>query len=322
MMNRRAKRAAILGMALVIGLKLSLPVALQAEQVKLAIPSKSMGYLPLFVAVHRCFFRDEGIELEIPSLLPYIAHNALLSGDIDYHGVADSALRLAARGAPVRGIFFGARLPMYFLMAKPEIHSVSDLKGKKVGISSFGGTTDFAARQALRHYGVNPERDLLLIQIGLETTRLAALSAGSIDASVHTVPNNVLLKQKAFREIVFLGDVTAFNSNGYTTTEKRIRENRNQVKRMVRALYRGLTFARDNDEETIKIIEREWKVERPVAEESYASIVRALSSDGMGTEQGLSIHLQLMQKGGKPEEIPLSRIVDFRPLEEVKREMR
>ena len=54
-----------------------------ADRVKLALPAKSMGYLPLFVAVHRGFFRDEGIELEIPMLLPQLAHNALMSGEID-----------------------------------------------------------------------------------------------------------------------------------------------------------------------------------------------------------------------------------------------
>ena len=65
-----------------------------------------MGYLPLFVAVHRGFFKDEGIDIEIPMMLPQLAHSALFSGEVDYHGVADSALRLAAKGAPIRAIFF------------------------------------------------------------------------------------------------------------------------------------------------------------------------------------------------------------------------
>ncbi len=56
-----------------------------AERVKLALPSKSMGYLPLFVAMHRGFFKDEGIDLEIVMMLPDIAHNALFQGEIDYH---------------------------------------------------------------------------------------------------------------------------------------------------------------------------------------------------------------------------------------------
>jgi NitT/TauT family transport system substrate-binding protein len=76
-----------------------------AERVRLALPSKSMGYLPLFVALQRGFFKNEGIDLEIPMMVPNIAHNALLGGEIEYHGVADSALRLGAKGAPIKTIF-------------------------------------------------------------------------------------------------------------------------------------------------------------------------------------------------------------------------
>src|SRR6266536_93133 len=61
-----------------------------ADRVKLALPAKSMGYLPLFIAVHLGFFKDEAIDIEIPMMLPQLAHNALMSGELDYHGVADS----------------------------------------------------------------------------------------------------------------------------------------------------------------------------------------------------------------------------------------
>ena len=77
-----------------------------------------MGYLPLFVAVHRGFFKDEGIDIELPRLIPAMAQNALMSGDVHYHGLADSGLRLAARGAPIKAIFYGADRPMYYLVAQ------------------------------------------------------------------------------------------------------------------------------------------------------------------------------------------------------------
>src|SRR6185295_6744635 len=99
-----------------------------AEKVRLALPSRSMGYLPMFIALHRGYLKDENLELELLAMLPNLAHNALLSGEVEYHGVADSALRLAAKGAPLKSIFFSARLPNYFLMAKPTIKSVSELR--------------------------------------------------------------------------------------------------------------------------------------------------------------------------------------------------
>jgi NitT/TauT family transport system substrate-binding protein len=289
--------------------------------VKLALPSKSMGYLPLFVAMNRGFFKDENIDLEVIMMLPDIAHNALFRDEIDYHGAADSALRLAAKGAPIKSIFFSARLPNYFLMAKPNFKSVAELKGKYIGISRFGGTTDLAARVALSKNGLDPQRDVALIMIGLPSTRLAALMAGSVDATIANPPDNVLLKQKGFTELLFLGDAIEFPSNGFATTEKRLVEQRDQVKRVLRALYRGLAFSRERAADTTTMIEREWRLEPAVARESYASVLKSISNDGAASEAGLKVHAEIIRRTEKGlGEIPLGKMVDFRIVEEIRRE--
>jgi ABC-type nitrate/sulfonate/bicarbonate transport system substrate-binding protein len=290
----------------------------RAEHIRLGLPSRSMGYLPLFVALRRGFFKDENIDLDLPLMLPNIAHNALLSGDIDYHGVADSALRLAAKGAPIKTIFFGTTLPNYFVMAKPQIKTVADLKGKYIGVSRFGGTTDLAARVALQKNGLDPQKDVVLIMIGFANTRNAALTAGSIDATIANPPDNAVLKQKGYRELLFLGDAIEFPSNGFTTTDRRLRENRDQVKRLLRALYRGLQFTREQPAETIKIIESEYNLDPALALESYASLAKSLSKDGTSSQAGLRVHLKLIQNSEKGlGEIPFSKIVDFHILEEI-----
>lgn len=292
-----------------------------AERVKMGLPSRSVGYLPLFVALHRGFFQDEGIDLELSMMLPDIAHSALFQGEIDFHGVADSALRLAAKGAPVKTIFFSARLPNYFVMARPQIQSVADLKGKYFGISRFGSTTELAARLALSKSGLDPQRDVVLIMIGLPSTRVMALTAGSIDATIANPPDNVLLRQKGFRELLFLGDAVEFPSNGFSTTERRLSEQRDQVKRFLRALYRGLIFSQERPEDTIRIVEREWKLDPVLARESYTSVLRSMSKDGTASAAGLKFHADLIQNLEKGiGDIPAGKMVDFRLLEEVRRE--
>jgi NitT/TauT family transport system substrate-binding protein len=293
-----------------------------ADKIKFALPGQSMGYLPLIVAVRRGFFKDEGIDIELPRLIPAMAQNALMSGDVQYHGLADSALRLAARGAPLKTIFYGADRPMYFLVAQKEIRSVAELKGKRVGVSQFGGTSDLSARLTLRHFGVEPERDALIIQIGSESTRIAALRAGSVAAIIVPVPAVVLLKRDGFNEISFVGDVVEFASNGYTTTEQRIKEHPQEVKKVVRAIYRGLRFAKENPEGTVAIIQKEWKVDPEVAKESYAAIVKALNEDGIIGEKQLQVHFDIMRRSDKNlGEIPIDKVVDFRLLREVRREL-
>ena len=315
-----------LGITILIVLALSLGAPMWtsgawAERVKLALPSKSMGYLPLFVAMNRGFFKDEGIDIEVPMMLPDIAHNALFQGEIDYHGVADSALRLGAKGAPIKTIFFGTTLPNYFLTASPQIKSVADLRGKYVGISRFGGTTDLAARVALSKNGLDPQRDVVLIMIGLPSTRYNALMAGSVAATITNPPDNVALRQKGFHDLLFLGDTIEFPSNGFATTERKLSEQRDQVKRVLRALYRGLMFARKRPVDTITIIEREWKLDPAVANESYTALSKSISKDGTSSEAGLRVHAQLIQKMEKGiGDIPLNKMVDFRLIEEIRRE--
>lgn len=164
---------------------------------------------------------------------------------------------------------------------------------------------------------MDAQRDAILIMIGLPGTRVAALSAGSVDATVVVPPDNVLLKQKGFRELLFLGDAIEFPSNGFSTTERQLNDKRDLTKRMLRALYRGLTFARERGDDTIQILERE-----ATARESYASLAKSFSKDGAASNAGLKIHIDQFQRADKTiGDIPISKIVDFRLLEEVRREM-
>jgi NitT/TauT family transport system substrate-binding protein len=307
--------------SLLVVLLISLAEAASAERVKLALPSKSLGYLPLFVALNRGFFKDENLDVEVVLMLPDLAHNALFQGEIDYHGAADSALRLAAKGAPIKTIFFGAALPNYFLMSAPAIHSVAELKGKYIGVSRFGSATDLAARVALAKNGLDPQRDAVVIMIGLSATRNAALVSSSIAATIANPPDNVLLRQKGFNELLFLGDAIELPGNGIATVEKKLKAEREQVKRMLRALYRGLLFAREKAAETVGIVEREWRLDPAVAKESYASVVRSMSKDGAASAAGMKVHVDMIRRTEKGMgEIPLDKIVDFRIIQEIRRE--
>jgi NitT/TauT family transport system substrate-binding protein len=318
---RLGRRFAVL-LFLSICAQASPPASLWSEdRVRLALPAKSMGYLPLFVALHRGFFQDERIDVEITMMLPQLAHNALLSGDVEFHGVADSALRLAARGAPLKSVFFGAMRPNYFLMAKPQIKSVRELRGKYIGMARAGDTIELAARIAFKREGLDLQKDAVPIMIGFPATRVAALAAGSIDGTIAVPPDNVLLKQKGFRELLFLGDAVEFPSNGYATSERQLAEKREISKRTLRALYRGLMFARERPDDSIRIIEREWKVDNAVARESYAALAKSFSRDGTASESGLRFHMQQTHGSEKSMgDVSLSKIVDFRLLEEIRRE--
>jgi NitT/TauT family transport system substrate-binding protein len=295
--------------------------ALGADRVRFALPGNSMGYLPLIVAIHRGFFKEENIDLELIRLVPTVAHNALLLNEVQYHGLADSGLRLAARGAPLKAIFYGADRPMYYLVGRKDIRAVAELKGRKIGVSTFGGTSDLSARLLLKQHGID-EKNAVLLQFGNEGTRVGALKAGAADAIIVPVPAVAILKREGYHEIAFVGDAVEFASNGYTTTERRIKENTQEVKKVVRSIYRGLRFAKENAEETVKIIEKEWKIKNDIARGSYEAIVKALNEDGIIGEKQLNIHFDLIRRTEKDiGDIPIEKVVDFRLLREVRREL-
>jgi NitT/TauT family transport system substrate-binding protein len=211
---------------------------------------------------------------------------------------------------------------MYYLVAQKDIRSVPELRGKRIGVSQFGGTSDLSARLALRHYGIEPEKDAILIQIGAEGTRMAALRAGSVSAIIVPVPAVAVLRRDGFNEVSFVGDVVEFASNGYSTTDQRIKENPQEVKKVVRAIYRGLRYAKENPEGTIGVIQKEWKVDGEIAKGSYQAIVKALNEDGVIGERQLKIHFDLIRKADKNiGEIPVDKVVNFRLLREVRREL-
>jgi NitT/TauT family transport system substrate-binding protein len=207
-------------------------------------------------------------------------------------------------------------------MAKPQLKSVQDLRGKIIGISSFGGATEVSTRLGLRHYGLDADRDVTMILIGTENIRVAALTSGSIDATVAVPPSHLLLKQKGFNLLLSLADVAELPANGFTTTDRTLRDKRDQVKRLLRALARGLAFAKERPKETLDILAREWQIDRTVADDVYGPVARALSHDGSASEAGLKEHFQIIQKLEKGiGEIPMAKVVDFQPLSEVRREL-
>jgi len=314
-------RTAFCALLIALVLPLFSAPACGADRVRIALPGNSMGYLPLIVAIHRGFFKEEGLDLELIRLVPTVAHNALLLNEVQYHGLADSGLRLAARGAPLKAIFYGADRPMYYLVGKKDLRTVAELKGKRIGVSTFGGTSDLSARLLLKQHGID-EKNTTLLQFGSEGTRVGALKAGAADAIIVPVPAVAILKQEGYNELAFVGDAVDFASNGYTTTEKRIKENSQEVKKVVRSIYRGLRFAKENPEETIKVIEKEWKIKADVARGSYDAIIKALNDDGIIGEKQLSIHFDLIRRTEKDiGEIPVDKVVDFRLLREVHREL-
>jgi ABC-type nitrate/sulfonate/bicarbonate transport system substrate-binding protein len=123
---------------------------------------------------------------------------ALLAGEIDYSYSVGTIIRGAILGVPVRNLTFDFARVLHALMSRPEIPNAAALKGKIVGVSSFGATGDLAARVGLRSLGLDLEKDVTIITLGPDTLRDAALVAGTVQATHMPVPLNIQLNKEGY----------------------------------------------------------------------------------------------------------------------------
>jgi ABC-type nitrate/sulfonate/bicarbonate transport system substrate-binding protein len=135
-----------------------------ADKIRVGYPAPIGNFLTLPLAQKKGFFREEGLDAEIIRIRPPASYAALANGDIDYFtGIGGAAVAAATRGVPIRVVAcFVPSLP-FMLIARPEIKSVQDLKGKTIMIGVAGSSPDLIARMMLKHFGLDPEKDMKLL---------------------------------------------------------------------------------------------------------------------------------------------------------------
>ncbi|MBM2804383.1 MAG: transporter substrate-binding protein [Deltaproteobacteria bacterium] len=330
----RAKLCHIRGAAALLPLMLaflfSLPGAAEAQsalkKVRLAVPTKSVSFLAFYVAHRKGFYKDEGVELEPIIMQPSLASTAVLTGDLDYNGAVTGVIGAAVSGRPMKAVLFTVARPLQYLMSKNDIKDARELKGKKIAGSSPGGTVTFLTKLVLKNVGLDSERDVFLNPMGgTGASRLAALESGVVDAVILESPENFLAQRKGFRELIFFGDVVEFPQNGFGTSEKKLRENPDEVFRMVRATLRGLAFSWDkrNHDQVIDIIMREMKpISSSLANESLEQVMRVITKDGSVKPESIQVLIDLVRENAKvTRPVTVNQVVDFTFLEKAQKEL-
>lgn len=298
---------------------LTLPNVLHAERVTIATPSRGLFEFPVVVAMRKGFFKAEGIDVDKVQMQPAIAVKALVSGDVDYLLAWGSALRAAVTGVPIKAVVGIAGRPLHVLVARPEIKSPKDLKGKIIGVDSIAGTVDYLSRVAVRYFGFEPDRDVKIIVTGESPTRLAALRSGSIDATPIDVAFAVKAEEEGFRRLVYLGDLIELPLSGIAVMDQKLQTQRDQVKRVVRATMRGTRYMKQNRGEAVLMLADYLRITPAQAGKAYDASVKSFSDDGMISDKGVQLDVQLTKERLKlTKEIPLSQLVDWSLVKEIK----
>jgi len=293
--------------------------AIGAERIVIGTPSRGLFEFPAVVAIRKGYYKDEGIEVDKVQMQPAIAVKALISGDIDYLLAWGSAVRAAVTGVPIKAVVGLASRPLHVLIARQDIKTAKDLKNKIIGVDSVAGTVDYLSRVAVRHFGCEPERHVKIIVTGESPTRLAALRAGSIDATPIDVAFAMKAEDEGFRRLLYLGDIIELPLSGIAVTDNKLQTQREQVKRVVRATLRGTRFMKQNRAETIQMLADYLRITPSQSAKAYDTSIHSFTDDGMISDKGVNLDVQLTKERLKmTRDIPLSQLVDWSLVKEVK----
>lgn len=309
-----------LAIATLTAARLSIAAQPTSETVRVGIPGKLIDFSPFYVGLKTGIYRSEGLEPQFIVMRSGIVFPALLAGELDYTTLYGSTIRSAVTGLPVRVIATLITKQSFFLYSRQDIRRVQDLKGKRVAISNFASSTDNSARAALKHSGLEPLRDVTLIAMGDTHVRFQALTSGAIEAAILTPPYTVMAEQRGLNNLVWLGDILGdVPSNGLSATTKKLREQPDQVQRMLRATVRSMIYTREHRQEALPILMKEFPgLERSTLAGTLDFYMKAMSPDGrIGESVILDMIREQRELLGVKHPVSVQQVADFAPLQRV-----
>jgi NitT/TauT family transport system substrate-binding protein len=295
----------------------------ELEKVRIGYSVGGLIPFPLIVAKENRFFEQAGLDVEMINIPPTIAVTALISGDIQYVVFAGTTLNAAVRGLPVKLAMVYNDRPLFSLMARSEIRSIKDLKGKILGVATLTSGESFLSRRLIKEAGIDADKEMTLRVIGNTPDRLQALRTGAVDATTLTLPVDIIAERMGLRRLAFMGDTLESINGGYGVAERWLRDRPDQVKKMIAVAFRGMAHARAQRADAVTLILAKWKMERDVAEKAYDLMIKTWADTGVASDQALQEAIdESLRVTRTNKTVPISQVADFTLAREVYREMK
>lgn len=291
------------------------------EPARGAYPSANVQFLPAFVALEKGYYKQEGLDVELISVRNAVtAVQALLGNQIHFIFSVGPQMPSIWEGSDIVLLAQMIGRPTFSMIVTPEIQKVADLKGKKIGVS-FGGSTFAGTKALLELHKMNPERDVQYVSIPGSQPKIAAMQQGIIQAALLAPPSDYIAIKAGFKRLVSLADLFKDTSfSGLAATGKTVRDNPQFVKRMVRAIVRGVIHSKRTPEDAVQTMVKHWRMERDVATDAYNLVREALNP--VPTEKGVELmaHWQAVALNVQPKR-PVRDYMDLRFVNEVMGEL-
>ena len=292
------------------------------ERIRVAVSNPNMPNLTVAMAQKSGLFRDETLEAEIIRMNPNVAITALATGDVDYCQLFGAVVGGAIAGLPVRIVAgFLDNWPMT-LIAQPELKALKDLKGKTLGISSFGATPDVAARMMIKQAGIDADKEIKILALGSDAARLMALKQRVVDVVVISPPADTQMEKQGYRILARAYELFSFPYLGLGTHTRKIKEKPDEIRRVIKATIRANRLIRDNRDEAVRTLIAWGKVEREFAYASYDALRNLFNVDGAVPEDGLKLVIEQARRSAKvTRDVMPNEVVDLTFLRDAQMEL-
>jgi NitT/TauT family transport system substrate-binding protein len=294
------------------------------ERIVITYPSRSIASVDLYIAQERGFFRREGLQAELVQVRGNIGVTALLSGDAHAINNVGTLIRAMERSdLPTKVVSQSLKKNLFWLVTRPEIKSVRELKGRVFGTTTLGGSQHLAAVRFLQRAGLDPDKDITVVIGGDVPAQLQSLLSGAIHLAALSPPTVIMARDKFKLRIhgSTLEDVPNLQ-NGLGVSERLLRERRDLVKRILRARSQAHRYFWENERGTAEVLSKFLNVDLPVALESYRLARPAFTSNGLATDKEVEEFLRADAEVLKLREpAPAAKIFDFSLQREVNQEL-
>lgn len=288
-----------------------------------AVSAKDLSASPIFIAERLEYFKEEGIDAKVVVIRSDIAMKGLVTDDVAFASSISSVVKAAAIGAPIKTVINFFSGSFFYLVTRPDITGMEQLRGKKVAVSRYGSASDFDARAAIRHFGLDPSKDVNILAVGGGPTRIAALVSGHVDAAILNNIEKLPAEKAGMRTLLFTGQYLRQPVGGLGTSIQRIHDKRDDVRRALKAAYRALVVMKKDRNAVKGVFDKELGVKAEHFENVFGDAMRVFLPDGKIDLQDLAAPYEDARKqAANPPEVPLTALVDYSILDDVLRSIR
>ncbi len=256
------------------------PSASQAAEpvaIKSSYAAVSGAFAPIWVAQEKGIFSKYGLSVDLKYILPATATQALIAKSLDICNPGGELIEAVLGGHDVVFMLGVLNRPVFSVYSKPEVRSFADLKGKVIGVTQPGSTTDFVARLLVREAGMTLGKDVRVLHLDGIPGIMTALTQGNIDAGVISPPTTLRARKAGLKELVNIAERNIpFIHVAFASTRQYMRENPDRVRRYVQAYMEGLKIARTDAEQAKQAIGKYTKLsDADDLEETYRTFLPA-----------------------------------------------